>query len=387
MNQPEGHRKRLRERFLSDPDELSTAELLELVLTYAIPRKDVGPIANELLNKFKDIDGVLSASYDDLQGIDGIGEQAAIFIKALAHLESSKLGNKKKPIVSMTQVQKEFQQPMLIEVEAELGPLFEESKETKMRAYVNDEIANTLEFLPKAAQFVDVEAFKHYLEENLPYNSSTTRQRRANYIIGRYFPYGNIRTPLTYFASNCSSENELKEAIFYQVIKVEPFATKIAEEFMWPALPIGYVDREVMREYISGSLPDTSLASQKKIIHAVYKTYTLLSIGRSEGDLLHIQIHNGTLEGFLFVFTSEYPKSGVYSFESLFGGPMRHWMLWDKEWIRLQLYNLQDFGVIAKVSEIDTVRQFTLQLDQMTAIRTYFEHPQRGSMSILERDS
>ncbi len=387
MKPSEGHRARLRQRFLSVPDQLSVAELLELILTYALPRKDVGPIANELLIQFKNIDGILSASYDELQGIDGIGEQASIFIKALAHLISSQLGNKKKPIVSMPQVKKEFQQPKLIEVDAELGPLFEESKETKMRAYVNDEIANTLEFLPKAAQFGDIKAFRHYLEENLPYNSSTTRQRRANYILGRYFPDGNIRTPLTYFASNCSSEKELKEAIFYQTIKAEPFATKIAEEFIWPALPIGYVDREVMREYISGSLPETSLASQKKIIHAVYKTYTLLSIGKSDGDLLHIQIHKGTLEGFLYVLASEFSEPGVYSFESLFEGPMRHWMLWDKEWMRLQLYNLQDFGVIAKVSEIDTVRQFSLQLDQMTALRTYFGHPLRGSMSVREHDN
>ena len=360
MNQPEGHRAKLRQRFLSDPDQLSIGELLELVLTFAIPRKDVGPIANELLIHFKNIDGVLSASYEELQGIDGIGEQAAIFIRALDKIKQSNLSSKEDAKDSMTKNQEGIEQPLLFEVEAELGPFFEESKEIKMRAYVNDEIANTLEFLPRAAQFVDIETFKHYLEESLPYNSSTTRQRRANYILGRYFPDGYIRTPLTYFTANCSSENELKEAIFYQVLQAEPFATIIAEEFIWPALPIGYVDREVMREYISGSLPDTSLASQKKIIHAVFKTYTLLSIGRSDGDLLHIQIHNGTLEGFLYVLASEYPEPGVYSFDSLYNGPMRHWLLWDKEWMRLQLYNLQDFGVIAKVSEIDTVRQFTL---------------------------
>ena len=103
MSQLAGHRKRLRQRFLSTPDDLSVAELLELILTYAIPRKDVGPIAKDLLIRFKDIDGVLSASYDDLQGIDGIGEQAAIFIKALAKLDPKNFSSRNDVKVSMDQ--------------------------------------------------------------------------------------------------------------------------------------------------------------------------------------------------------------------------------------------------------------------------------------------
>ena len=384
MNPPDGHRDRLRQRFLSDPDQLSVAELLELILTYAIPRKDVGPIAIKLLFQFRDIDGVLSASYDELQSIDGIGEQAAIFIKVLAQLNSSKLENKTESNISMPHEQTEFQQPNLFEVEAELGPLF---KETKMRTFANDEISNSLQFIPKASQFNDIETFKEYLEDNLPYNSFSTRRRRANYILNRYFPDGNIHTSLVYFAENCSGDQELKEAIFYQVLKAEPIAAICAEELIWSSVPRGSIAREELLNFILQYLPDISNSSQKNTIRSIFNTYDLLGIGKQEDKLLRVQIHNGTLEGFLYVLASEYSEPGVYSFESLFDGPIRHWMLWDKEWIRMQLYNLQDFGVIAKVSEIDTVRQFTLQLDQMTALRTYFEHPLRDSMSIRERDS
>ena len=47
-----GHRDRLRQRFLQGgPDALADYELLELVLFMAIPRRDVKPIAKQLLVK------------------------------------------------------------------------------------------------------------------------------------------------------------------------------------------------------------------------------------------------------------------------------------------------------------------------------------------------
>ena len=48
-----GHRKRIKERFLkTDGQNLEDYELLELLLTYAIPRIDVKPLAKTLLIKF-----------------------------------------------------------------------------------------------------------------------------------------------------------------------------------------------------------------------------------------------------------------------------------------------------------------------------------------------
>ena len=41
-------------------------------------------------------------------------------------------------------------------------------------------------------------------------------------------------------------------------------------------------------------------------------------------------------------------------------------------WMRRQLYNLRDLGVLSKVSEIDAMRQFTLRFDQHETLRHYF---------------
>jgi DNA repair protein RadC len=78
-----GHRDRLRERFLNAPDSLPDYELLELLLFMAIPRKDVKPIAKRLIDRFKNLNGVLNASLNDLQAIDGISHNSAVAIRAI----------------------------------------------------------------------------------------------------------------------------------------------------------------------------------------------------------------------------------------------------------------------------------------------------------------
>ncbi len=90
-NSLKGHRERLRKRYLTqDNDYMDTNRLLELLLTYAIPRQDVYMLANSLLSKFGDIAGVLNASVDELMLVDGIGETAAILISLVSSLNRKK---------------------------------------------------------------------------------------------------------------------------------------------------------------------------------------------------------------------------------------------------------------------------------------------------------
>ncbi len=77
-----GHRQRLRERF-SDGYGIGMQdyEILELLLTYAIPRRDVKPIAKNLISRFGSLNGVLDASGDELLGVESMGKQSATLIK------------------------------------------------------------------------------------------------------------------------------------------------------------------------------------------------------------------------------------------------------------------------------------------------------------------
>ena len=79
-----GHRQRIKERYLKNG--LATFhdyEILEFILTYAIARKDVKPIAKALLGRFKSFRDVLDARREELEETDGIGRHAALLIKLI----------------------------------------------------------------------------------------------------------------------------------------------------------------------------------------------------------------------------------------------------------------------------------------------------------------
>lgn len=76
-----GHRKRLKERFLkSSLQGLHDYEVIELLLTYAIPRRDVKPVAKRLLKDFKGLRGVFEAPPEKLRESSGLGEASVLII-------------------------------------------------------------------------------------------------------------------------------------------------------------------------------------------------------------------------------------------------------------------------------------------------------------------
>jgi DNA repair protein RadC len=79
-----GHRDRLRTRFLdAGPDALADYELLELLLFHAQPRKDVKPVAKDLLARFGSFAEVISAPAGRLADVPGIKDSAITEFKVV----------------------------------------------------------------------------------------------------------------------------------------------------------------------------------------------------------------------------------------------------------------------------------------------------------------
>ena len=78
-----GHRRRLRERFLSNGQSLPDYELLELLLFHAIPRIDVKPLAKDLIARFGSFAGVLSAPPERLAEFDELSDNVIVLLKAV----------------------------------------------------------------------------------------------------------------------------------------------------------------------------------------------------------------------------------------------------------------------------------------------------------------
>ena len=98
-----GHRDRLRARFAEKGAEsLADYELLELYLFRSIPRRDVKPIAKDLIAKFGNFAEVIAAPIDRLTEVKGISEKIALDLKIL-RAAATKLGQESilgRPVLS-----------------------------------------------------------------------------------------------------------------------------------------------------------------------------------------------------------------------------------------------------------------------------------------------
>ena len=83
----DGHREKMRRRFLETGlDGFADHEALELLLYYAIPRRDTNPIAHAIMDRYDTLSGVLNAPVEDLQKVEGIGESAAILLSLVSKI-------------------------------------------------------------------------------------------------------------------------------------------------------------------------------------------------------------------------------------------------------------------------------------------------------------
>ncbi len=84
----EGHRQRLRDKFLEQGiDAFTDSEIIELLLTFGTPRSDCKEAARAALERFKSLPAVLDAAPAELEQIKGIGSKnifALHFIQGVA---------------------------------------------------------------------------------------------------------------------------------------------------------------------------------------------------------------------------------------------------------------------------------------------------------------
>ena len=81
MSMHDGHRQRLKNRFLNEGlDNFEELQVLELLLFYCIPRQDTNPVAHRLLDHFGSLTQVLEATPEELKKVSGIGDAVATFL-------------------------------------------------------------------------------------------------------------------------------------------------------------------------------------------------------------------------------------------------------------------------------------------------------------------
>ena len=81
MGVHDGHRARMKTRFVRNGlDNFDDHSVLELLLFYAVPRRDVNELAHALLDHFGTLDAVFEASCEDMMRVPGVGENVATLL-------------------------------------------------------------------------------------------------------------------------------------------------------------------------------------------------------------------------------------------------------------------------------------------------------------------
>lgn len=84
-----GHRSRIIEKYLkSGVDSFTDYEIVELLLTYAIPRKDTKPMAKELIKEYKNLENILNKDFEELMSkkVIGLGKNSIAFLKLIGDI-------------------------------------------------------------------------------------------------------------------------------------------------------------------------------------------------------------------------------------------------------------------------------------------------------------
>ena len=84
MTDHSGHRSRKRRQFRDHGiDAFADHEVLELMLFYAIPQRNVNPLAHRLLDRFGTLHAVLEAPVEELMKVEGVGQYAALLLNLI----------------------------------------------------------------------------------------------------------------------------------------------------------------------------------------------------------------------------------------------------------------------------------------------------------------
>jgi len=369
----EGHRQRLRDRFLArETGALADEALLELLLCYAIPQRDVQPIAGRLIEKYGNLSSVLALDPATLCSEAGVKQVTAVLLKLVDHIRASAECTSlpaKKSGADAVQPSLFLEPPLPGEKETEhrlatLATPQRSRSQPRLRGievFSKSLLKETAEFLPLLPDTTDLDELREFVRSRLHYSSETTRSRRVNYVLKRMFPGGAPDRALMQFASLYAGQQELRDVVFHRFCQSEPLMAKVVEEFFLPAIGAGTVTRAALRAYLKDLFPESRTLDDCS--QAIAESLVTTCIARSDRRSVEFAYREIALPSFAFILHGLFPEPGIYSLASIESHPGVRLMFWNPDRILSSIYELRNRGLISKVSEIDSVRQFTTKYD------------------------
>jgi DNA repair protein RadC len=355
------------EQFLSGgADEFTDEELLELLLSYAVPAyRDVRTIAQRLMAEFGTLPRVLAAPVDELVRIKGVKSVSATLLKLVERLRTQPVPTataktattKVKPTQSVL-----FDLPN-VPAEPTSQPASSDRHSALRRGrsgkalFAKAILREAIALLPGIPDTDSLDKVRQYLQDHLHVSARQTRERYALYIILRMFPDGHADRSLRLFTRRYAGTRELAEVCFYRFIKVERLMEQVMSDLLLPAIGVGWVARADLLNYLTRRFPGTDYV--RDCTGAIVEALNSAGIANADRKGISFAYQDIPPAAFAFVLHSEYPTPGMYGIEALERNSTMRAMLWNPDGILPALYDLRNRKLISKVSEIDSVRQFT----------------------------
>lgn len=341
---------------------------MELLLTYAIPQKDLKPLSQKLITQFGGLSNILSQDIKTLCETEGIKTYSAVLLRVVDWIRSYYV--KQTPPKIPNRLFDSQQQRLFADIPAEPKPKEKALKKSGKslpipqivprsgsQLFGKSVLKEAIDLLPSLPDTTSIDEIRSFLRANLHFNAEQTRHRYANYITRRMFPDGYADGSLRDFSKAFQDTQELRDVCFYRFLKAEPLEIEIIEDLIFPNFGTGLLIRERIRKRLSEKFPEArSIVDCGK---AIVDALTAAGIAKADRTKISFAYREIPVASFAFVMHSEFPEPGMYDIHKLDENRMIRAMLWNPERILHALYELRNREFISKVSEIDNIRQFT----------------------------
>ncbi len=250
--------------------------------------------------------------------------------------------------------------------------LFEDDVPTAAgrRVFNNELVEESLYALAEAHRFGSVEDWRRFIVGELPQNSAEVRIRNAGYITGRFAPGRVMPQALAQFARRFAGTPALRQVAYYHFCLAERLLGDLVVSVFRPNLEAGSVQTREVDAFLQQAHPSVE-KSLKRFRNTCVRTLRAFGVvtSASKAEPIAFTAQTTELPAFLYVLHHATNSPTMMHIASFCESWEAKAMLWPASTVEAMLRDAHRVGLVAKLSEIDGIRQFTTHLSLEEVVR------------------
>lgn len=217
-------------------------------------------------------------------------------------------------------------------------------------------LKDAAEILPGLSISDNFSEIRAQIISGLKYNSEYSRKRYQRYITAYIFPYSTVDKPLLIFSKK-ASKNSLRDVCLYKFCKRYPLMQELLRELFIPNISRGLISHKKVDDYLKEKFPNSEMGKDGS--RGFLESLKDANVIKSKGQILTFSYRQVDPISFAYMLHAEFPTPGMFDISKVEKNEIFVPQLWQSRDLLESLYIIRNKGIISKISEIDTVRQFT----------------------------